>query len=92
MVFDALTSSFNNDQQGQQKQMQNKVELELVKERQEQFLELEKGLYYHYFYVIILSSFYKTIMIVRRKCDWIYNLDLKIFFIQKRYCRSQFNV
>jgi hypothetical protein len=36
--------------------MQNKVELELVKERQEQFLELEKGLY-SYLYVIILSCF-----------------------------------
>ena len=33
--------------------MQNKVELELVNERQEQFLELEKGLY-SYFYVLCL--------------------------------------
>lgn len=34
--------------------MQNKVELELVNERQEQFLELEKGLY-SYFYVLCFA-------------------------------------
>ena len=45
MVFDALTNSLHNNQQEQQKQMQNKVELELVRERQEQFLELEKGMF-----------------------------------------------
>jgi hypothetical protein len=43
VLFDALTSSLQNNNQQQQKQMQNKVELELVKERQEQFFELEKG-------------------------------------------------